>query len=144
MPIATSVELIGRFARLSSDDRRLLLRASLVLTAASAAVALLPFRRAIRFGSVPLGRRGRLTTDRCVWAVEAVARRLPWRTMCIEQGLAAQRILRASGIDAVLHYGARNKADEAQLEAHVWVTVDGEPVIGGREAHVFASIASFS
>jgi hypothetical protein len=144
MPIAISSGLIGRFARLSSERRRLLLRASLVLTGASAAVALLPFRRAIRFGCVPLRQGPQVDIGRCIWAVETAARRLPWRTMCIEQGLAAQRILRAAGIDAVLHYGARHKAAEGVLEAHVWVTVDGKPVIGGAEAQDFASIASFS
>lgn len=144
MPTALGADLVARFARLSSDRKRLLLRAALVLTGASAVVALLPFRRAIKFGSIPLGRRREVAIDHCVWAVEAAARRLPWRTMCIEQGLAAQRILRASGIDAVLHYGARHKGDECRLEAHVWVTVDGKPVIGGAEAQVFAAIASFS
>lgn len=44
-----------RIRRLSGEQRRLLLRATLVLTAASAAVAVLPFRRAIRFGSATLG-----------------------------------------------------------------------------------------
>lgn len=120
------------------------MRASLVLTAASAAVALVPFRRAVRLGSVPLGPKGEVKIDDIVWAVETAARRVPSRAMCIEQGLAAQRMLRASGIDAVLHYGARHEGDEGRLEAHVWVTVDGEPVIGGAEAQAFACIASFS
>jgi hypothetical protein len=143
MGIGTSAGMLGRFACLGRERRRLLLHASLVLTAASAAVALLPFRRAIRFGSVKLGKGSEVETDLCVWAVEAAARRLPWRTMCIEQGLAAQRILRAAGVDAVLHYGARHGAGEGRLEAHVWVTVDGRAVIGKAEAQAFALIASF-
>lgn len=141
MPMPIRRGRLGRFARLSGERRRLLLRAFLVLTAASAAVALLPFRRAIRFGSVQLGGGLQVQIDDCIWAVEAAARRLPWRTMCIEQGLASQRILRAAGSNAVLHYGARHTP--GRLEAHVWVTVDGQAVIGEPEAPAFALLASF-
>ena len=63
--------------------------------------------------------------------------------MCIEQGLAAQRMLRRRGIDARLHYGARNGHSASRLEAHVWVTVDGVPVIGGAEAARYAAIATY-
>lgn len=143
MPITITAGPIGRFARLSGERRRLLLHASFWLTAASAAVALLPFRRTIRFGSVKLGRGRQVEIDGCIWAVEAAGRWLPWRTMCIEKGLAAQRILRGANFDAVLHYGARHGAGEGRLEAHVWVTVDGRSVIGDPEAQAFALLASF-
>jgi hypothetical protein len=131
-----------RLRRLPVTQKRLLLRAILCLTAASAAVALLPFRRAIRFGSVPL-RHHRVSAEEAVWAIEAAARRLPWRAMCIEKGLAVQRILRSAGAEAILHYGARHHPDTGGLEAHVWVTVDGRAVIGGEEAADFALVASY-
>ena len=100
---------IQRYRRLSSEQRRLLSRSVILLTAASAAVALLPFRRALAIGSVAIGKHGDAVDPfDCVWAVEAAARRLPWRTMCIEKGLAVQRMLRLSGVDARLHYGARH------------------------------------
>jgi len=121
----------------------LLMRAGLMVSAASAAVACLPFRRAIRFGSVDLSRRGGDRPEDCLSAVEAVARRVPWRTMCIEKGLALQRLLRTSGTDARLHYGARHDPVSGRLEAHVWVTVDGRAVIGGEEAAGFAEVASY-
>jgi hypothetical protein len=120
----------------------MLVRASVLLGFASAAVALLPFRLAIRFGSVPLG-LANCSPEDCIWAVEAAARRLPWRTLCIEKGLAAQRLLRTRGVNAVLHYGARHHPATGKLEAHVWVTVDGRPVIGGAEAPDFAPIATY-
>ena len=132
-----------RFYRLSRRRKAELVAAALALTAASAAVALLPFRIAIAFGSIPLGPRTNLTPEECVSAVEAAARRLPWRTVCIEKGLAVQRLLRRSGIDAVLHYGARNAPDHAKVEAHVWVSVNGIAIIGGEEARGFAEVANF-
>lgn len=88
-------------------------------------------------------RNRRISIDDVVWAVEAAARRVPWRTMCIEKGLAVQRMLRSGGVDAILHYGARYHRETGKLEAHVWVTVDGCPVIGGAEAGNFAAIASY-
>lgn len=122
----------------------LLARATIVLAFASAAVAFLPFRRSIRFGCVGANPgASRWSVEDCVWAVEAAARRVPWRAMCIEKGLAAQRLLRASGVDARLHYGARHGPDSAVLEAHVWVTVDGKSVIGGEQAKGFAAVASY-
>jgi len=132
-----------RLGRLGRARRRLLVRAALTLTASCAAVALLPFRTAIGFGSIGLKRRSDLTLPDCVWAVEAAGRRLPWRTMCIEKGLAVQRLLRSAGIDAILHYGARNGPHAGKLEAHVWVSVADEIVIGGEEAPAFAEIVAF-
>jgi hypothetical protein len=130
--------------RLERARRRLLVRAVIALAGASAALSFLPFRRAIAFGSVPLRapRRAPAITD-YVWAVEAAARRVPWRALCIEQGLALQHMLRNSGIDAVLHYGARHEPGSDDLQAHVWVTVGTDVVIGGREASGFALVASF-
>jgi hypothetical protein len=63
--------------------------------------------------------------------------------MCIEKGLVVQRMLRSGGADAILHYGARHHRDTRNLEAHVWVTVDGCAVIGGAESGEFAPIASY-
>jgi hypothetical protein len=139
----TRTNPIATLRRLRSDQRRLLVRAAFVLSGASTAVALLPFRKAIRFGCVSARGTSGLSVPDCVWAVEAAARRLPWRTMCIEQGLAAQRLLRGRGVDAVLHYGARREPERGKLEAHVWVTVGGQAVIGGEQAPDFAEIASY-
>lgn len=132
-----------RLHRLGRTRRGLLVRAALTLTAASAAVALRRFSSAIEFGAVGLKPSTGLPVPDCIWAVEAAARRLPWRTMCIEKGLAVQRLLRSAGVDAILHYGARIVPEPGKLEAHVWVSVGGEIVIGGEEAPAFAEIATF-
>ncbi len=123
----------------------MLIEAAYELALASASVALLPFKRAIARGSTPVRAADRYPGkfEPLVWAIEAAARRLPWRTMCIEQGLAAQRMLRRRGVDARLHYGARNDHSASRVEAHVWVTVDGAPIIGGAEAARYAAIATY-
>jgi len=138
----TKATTVARLRQLSAKQMRLLVRATALLGLASAAVSLLPFRIAIRFGSVRLGRQTGSIED-CVWAVGAAARRIPSRAMCIEKGLALQRMLRSCGIDAKLHYGARHHPETGDLEAHVWVTVKGKPIIGGTEAADFAPISIY-
>jgi Transglutaminase-like superfamily len=138
----TSAGPLIRLRRLSGEQKRLLVGAIALLALASAGVSLLPFRRVIRFGCVPpLNRRASI--DDVVWAVEAAARRVPWRTMCIEKGLVVQRMLRSGGLDAILHYGARHHDETHKLEAHVWVTVGGRAVIGGADVDKFVAIASY-
>lgn len=128
---------------LSAEQRLLLVRAAVLLSIASAIVAVFPFKRALAFGSVPVRRGNRPNVDDCVWAVRAAAKRLPWRTMCIEQGLAVQRMLRRAGVDALLHYGARHDPQSGRLQAHVWVSVGDETIIGGEDAPGFAELAAY-
>lgn len=138
----TRAPALVRIYRMTRERRRSLLWAWIVLTIASAAVALLPFRTAIRFGTTSIGPRGRSPQD-WICAIESAARYMPWRTMCIEKGLAVQRLLRSSGVDARLHYGARHAPKTGKLEAHVWVTVAGEVIFGGEEAAAYAELARY-
>ena len=137
------LRVITRFFRLPAGRRALLMEAIASLALASAALAVLPFKRAIRIGSIPLGRSSATTANEVVSAIEAASRRLPWRNVCIHKGLAAQRMLRRRGFDAILHYGVGNDEKADRLAAHVWVNVEGSPVIGGEEARGFARVGAF-
>ena len=140
--VMLSAGSLARLRRLDGRRRWLLLKAAGLLAVASATVAFLPFRRAIRFGCVARGDR-QVAIDEVVWAVEAVARRVPWRAMCIEKGLVVQRLLRSGGVDAILHYGARHRSDSGRLEAHVWVSASGESIMGEEGSVDFAELAAF-
>lgn len=136
--------LLHRLRRLSPHQRHLLSEATLTLALVSTAIRVLPFRRAILLGSVSIGHGSpRGDVDEVVWAIRAIAARLPWRTVCLQMGLAAQRIMRRRGIDALLEYGIRQNDAADRLQAHVWVTVDGRPAIGGEEAVGFALVARY-
>jgi hypothetical protein len=82
------------------------------------------------------------TADRIGWAVEAAARRLAWRPLCFERGLAAHMMLRRRGQPSVLHYGARSDGSLGP-SAHVWVRLGARDVVGGEEAALFATLATF-
>ena len=141
----TRTNALSRFQRLGPERRLLLVEAAATLVAVSAALRLLPFSKTIRLGAgtVANNRAARCVPGDVVWAIEAAARRLPWRAVCIDKGIAAQRMLRRRGMDATLHYGIGTHADEGDLKAHVWVTLDGIAVIGGAEAADFAEVSAF-
>ena len=107
----------------------------------------MPFRRLVLLLRPPLPAR-RTPADereisRVVWAVEAAARRVPWRAVCFHEGIAVQRMLSRRAIGADLHYGVVRGADGA-LPAHVWVTVGGRVVVGGEESLGHTVLATFS
>ena len=77
------------------------------------------------------------------WAIWAVARRLPLRTKCIEMAVCLHAMLRRRGIASTLHYGIR-RDDVGNLGAHVWLSIDGQVVIGGEAAPDFACVATFA
>jgi len=129
--------------RLGLAEHLLLAETLATLAFASAAIKLVPFKTLTERVSRP-PRRARRAADlkSLRWAVDAWGRRVPWKAVCFQRALALQAMLRRRGIPSVMHYGiARHSADE--LKAHVWLSVDGETVIGGEEAPRFACVATF-
>jgi hypothetical protein len=117
--------------------------AAAALTLASTAVSLLPFRWVVRSmgGRDPLkrGQRGHAGDVRL--AVQRASRRVPWRTVCMQEGLATHWLLRRRGLPSRLHYGIRK--DTSAVKAHVWVTLNGEVVIGETHIDPHAPVACF-
>jgi len=137
---------LARWRACSSDERRAIVEAVATLMVASAIVRFSPFRAVARIARRPVRARAPADAERVVatiaWAVGAVARRARFRAVCIEQGLAAQAMLRRRGIATTLHYGVAN--DDGDLAAHVWVRWGERDVVGCREAPRFRLLASFS
>ena len=83
-----------------------------------------------------------LDIARLRWAVRAAARRVPFRAVCIEQSLCLLQMLRRRSVGAELHYGIGN-GPGIELKAHVWLSVNGQVVLGGEAAEGFARVATF-
>jgi hypothetical protein len=64
----------------------------------------------------------------------ATARRLPFRTNCLEQSLVLLWLLRQRGIGAELRIGGRKEAN--RFEAHAWVEFAGAVLNDGGETHL--------
>lgn len=63
------------------------------------------------------------------WALQAWGKRVPWRSDCLVQALAARLWLERSGTPSELRLGARRAGDG--ILAHAWLDVAGVPVSGG-------------
>lgn len=139
--------LLQRFRWLAPTNATLLAEATMALAAAWLVIAFLPFRR---LGGL-LGRPGETlrppaADERLVrqirWAVEAAAKRVPWRAVCFQKGVALHWMLRRRGVATRLHYGV-GKSPEDRLAAHVWVSLDGTILIGGDVAPDFTCLATY-
>lgn len=140
MPPAFS---LSRLRRLGPGELVLAGEALALLAAASLAIRLLPFRTVAATASRGEARRTEVETgERIARIVAAVARRVPWRTVCFQKGLACHWMLRRRGVASLLHYGV-GRAEEERLSGHVWVSVGGRTVIGGEEAPRFSCLATF-
>lgn len=67
--------------------------------------------------------------------IEIVARAMPFRSRCLQQAIAVQRMLRRRGVRATVVLGVSRRADDRRAPrqgsaAHAWVTV-GKRVING-------------
>jgi hypothetical protein len=130
------------------SDIALLVEAVLFVAVASLAAKWLPFRWIAAFASRRARALPRDLSDRArwasrvSWAVRAASRRSALRAVCLEQGLAAQAMLRRRGISATLYYGAAPD-QPLTVKAHVWVR-DGEiDVIGTEVASQYAIVGRF-
>jgi len=134
------IAALRAFLAAPSERRALALEALPLLARANRMVAGRPFPETISFGLVPLGRPRPTDVALVSRTVAAVARRVPFRALCFEQGLTVQRMLRERGVPARLHYGI---AAGDELKAHVWISVDDLMVHGGEVADQYAEVAAW-
>jgi hypothetical protein len=122
----------------------LLAQAGVAILTASLAVRLVPFRALAERLSRGVAKTQTADAETVYWlrrAVLAWARRLPWRTLCFEQGLAAFALLRRRGLAATLHYGAATI--DGELKAHVWVMSGQTEVVGCENKEDYGLLARF-
>jgi hypothetical protein len=122
----------------------ILIEAGIAILAASVVIRLVPFKRlASHLGShcrgYPAADPGQV--NEVVRAIRAWAVRLPWRTLCFEQGLSAYWMLRRRRLAVTLFYGAATI--EGELKAHVWVRSGSRDVVGCENASDYALLAQF-
>jgi hypothetical protein len=132
--------------RRNGRDYALALEAATHLIGARVALVLLPFRRIATWTAREMPERRRTDAERCRaiadvrWAVAAAAARLPG-IVCFPRALAAQQMLRRRGIASTLTYGARTRGEA--LDAHVWITADGEGIVGSETAGDYRVLAVY-
>jgi hypothetical protein len=136
-PAALRMKRLGKFLRLPSGDRRLLVTATVLLAAIRLGLALLPYRklRGLVDRLARVSPRHYLAPpalpDRIAWAVTRASRAVPGAT-CLTQALAASVLLERRGHPARVRVGI-GRAEGAALFAHAWVESEGRVVLGGTD-----------
>ena len=137
-----SLTTIRKLAGLQAEDRNALFVAIWHLFCARVIFAVTPastlIRRLQQSDRDPANDATTSSTDTelIAWALSAAARRLPWRTDCLVQAIAAKRWLDRKRVHSTFHIAAQGRygdgtADHDRLSAHVWLEVGGRPVTGG-------------
>ncbi|MHA7820234.1 MAG: lasso peptide biosynthesis B2 protein [Erythrobacter sp.] len=70
------------------------------------------------------------TLARISYVVPRISHRLPWRSDCLVQAIAAQNWLAANGAASEIQIGVERPA-EGKFGAHAWLVAEGEIVTGG-------------
>ena len=130
---------LAAFLRLPGRKRMLAVEAALWLLLARLIVSRVPMRY-WRLDAAD-GAGGASSSAPAVgWAVRRVARRLPFEAKCLPRALAAHWMLRRRGGASRVVFGVRRAAPERHPEYHAWLVMDGETVIGGRQAPSFTPL----
>jgi hypothetical protein len=137
-----------RVLRLPPIERRRMIEAGVQVTRAALELRLLSSGRATSLlgtlltedPDVAVGAEQLREAARVGNAVARAARRVPGTHTCLPQALAVQRMLRRRRIASRLHLGVTRPSVG---EAHAWVTVDGQPVVGGAGVERYVPLAAF-
>lgn len=134
---------ISRQALLAPRHWGTIVEAGAALVIVSLATRLLPFKSYIGVGARRLETKPARSGIEEARIIDAIANRAPFRAVCLQRGLALQWMLRRRGIDAVLHYGVQLKPDGQEIAAHVWVSVDGDVLLGAPQHLHYTEVARY-
>jgi hypothetical protein len=143
------MQLLCRFLRLAREERRILVRSTLMLALIHLSLGRMPFtvlRRLIagRHGRERPVATNRSLVDQIVWAVTAAGARIPGPPTCLSRALTVQSMLARRGFPSRLHVGVA-RGNQGQLEGHAWVESEGRILIGGTASDIgqFTRLAAF-
>jgi len=126
---------VVKFLRLSAEQRWLLCKVTMLLTAIRLSLWVLPYPvvRALldrlSHSSARL-ETGRSPAEQLAWATTVAGRLVPEGRHCLSQALTLRTFMARRGYPARICYGVR-EIDGAPFMAHAWVEHDGAVLIGG-------------
>lgn len=149
------LDLAQKFIKLDAYRQRLFIRAFFLLGFIRLRLLVTSFKALVaglkpHYGEVspPLQEPSAQKTARDVgWAVSAAAKFTPWKSTCLVQVLAAQRMLKKRRVAGVFFIGATNAEAEngvPNFQAHAWLKCGGEFITGESGHRNYTVISSFS
>lgn len=152
---------LRQFLRLDRQRQRLFLEAWSALGSARLALRSTPFKQMVAdlsrhsgpVAAPAVGPEALEQARRIGWAVRAASGYTPWRSSCLVQVLAAQRMLQQRLLPGAIYIGASlgegagagaNPETNYGLDAHAWLKC-GEAFITGESGHQrYAVVTTFS
>lgn len=143
MPARSAARRLGTAIAMGPRRQALVVEAVAALLGARIRTALWPFAKIGRtLGSfmppdearAALLRAGRdkreaVVARRIGWAIRTAAPLMPFRSVCLQQAIAAHAMLARRGIATIAHFGVRQGESEP-AETHVWLEAAGAAVVG--------------
>jgi hypothetical protein len=78
-------------------------------------------------------------------SIENVSKVFPWISSCLIQAATAKRMLNRRNIPSSISFGVKKSGEDIQnLDAHAWLTVCGETLLGGESAGEYTLVSSLS
>lgn len=69
---------------------------------------------------------------------------VPWESKCLVQAVVAKILLKNKGMRSTLYLGVRKSGDGSSLEAHAWLDVGEQTILGGEVADQFTEVSSYT
>src|SRR5581483_2287760 len=143
------LKLLRRWPRLPMEKRLLALEAMLWLGIMRIAIRVLSFKQIARLtglatnlsDATPTAEQIK-TAQQIRWAVQAMAPKLPWETLCLVQGLAGAAMLRRRHLPLSLYFGVA-KTEQGEFQAHAWLCCGDQVLTGGAGRQRFSVIAAY-
>ncbi|NBB76805.1 MAG: lasso peptide biosynthesis B2 protein [Bacteroidetes bacterium] len=82
--------------------------------------------------------------QRLAKSIRNVSQVVPWESKCLVQAVVAKVLLKKRETDSTLYFGVRKKDDGSSLEAHAWLDVNNEIVLGKELADQFTVVSSYT
>lgn len=129
----SSISVFARFRRRSKDERRLLVRTTLLFLAAHALTREKELRRTRDRMSALARRVGAKARDaaQLSWAIAAVDAGLPGHHSCLVHALCCEAIAASSGITTEFRIGAAR--EHGRTHFHAWVEHEGIALTGAHD-----------
>lgn len=79
------------------------------------------------------------------WAVTTAAKYSPLKSMCLEQALAAQQMMKKRNISGLLRLGVgRDEKDKNKLIAHAWIEAGNKIVTGFADFTKYSVVSKYT
>jgi hypothetical protein len=146
---------VHKFAALDWQRKKLLVQAWLLLGYLKLLLRRKPFKKLVAGLEMhrepvvqsPLDPESQEMARVVGWAVRVAANQTPWKSTCLVQVLAAQRMLQNCAIPGVFYLGAAtgsNAVEGVALDAHAWLKCGDEFITGERGHERFTVVSAFS